>query len=848
MVAAVTGNDLASLAAPIGHGREVNSAHLIRREIGDWLANCAAMYPLVIFLDDLHWADADSLEVLDYLTSLKNSPPILYVAAYRSEDEKHHGPLEDFLTQIRRNRPVDLLNLQPLTQPDVHNLVEAFHGPCSPQLADYLYQRAEGHPLFTVELLNDLLAQNLLQQDQGGFWLPPALSVPIPAYLKQLINQRVMRAGVTVGQLLAAAAVAGETWSLTQIEPVLQMAETDLLDALQSALQADLIVMVDDRAERYRFAHGLIREVLYTQQLARLRKRIHAQIAFEMMRQQTEDVQAMAYHFLEAGCWDEAMDACLAAGEAASRYFANLSALHWYQKALHAATQPGVTRTTGEILAVYDRLGRSYLSVGQRKEAESTYTRMRDFARLNGDLKSEGNALVQLSYVYGMLYQTDLAERAAMQALEIAGKTLDAELLSNAHCNLGGIDILRGRLEEAKDHFDAVAEHGDQSGEAIPFLYSLRMQSYLSIWSGQYERARSFAQTVIDLRGRVTDPLVVIGAHQNLGFAQIEMGLYADAYQIIRAVVDAAEQSGNIHHQVPRLLNLLGYLYLELGDAKEALMWDQKALANALQIQDQNIESRRYSLLNIATDQLHLGRLFEAHNAVAQFEELKDTAEYVYFRYYNRYQLLLAEIHLVEGDYEQANGLAIAARDLAESKGVLKNIAKSYWLEGQAQSHSRRLSAAVQLLEKAVSIADGIGHGSLRWKIRLSLAEASKQAGKPVVEIVQQARKLMDQTTYGLAGTSLQETFLASNWFQKLRDLESSLNTGQARYPNGLTEREVEVLSLVADGATNQQIALILHLSVRTVNTHVANILNKTGCENRTAATAFAIQNRLVST
>ena len=84
---------------------------------------------------------------------------------------------------MRRNRQLDLLHLRPLSKDDVERLVTAYYGPSSPGLAAYLHERAEGHPLFTVELLDDLIARDLLSQDRDGFWLAPEGSVPVPTFL-----------------------------------------------------------------------------------------------------------------------------------------------------------------------------------------------------------------------------------------------------------------------------------------------------------------------------------------------------------------------------------------------------------------------------------------------------------------------------------------------------------------------------------------------------------------------------------------------------------------------------------------------------------------------------------------
>jgi DNA-binding NarL/FixJ family response regulator len=113
--------------------------------------------------------------------------------------------------------------------------------------------------------------------------------------------------------------------------------------------------------------------------------------------------------------------------------------------------------------------------------------------------------------------------------------------------------------------------------------------------------------------------------------------------------------------------------------------------------------------------------------------------------------------------------------------------------------------------------------------------------------MVRQARELINQTIQALSGSPLQSVFLTSHWVKQMEDLEQIATLEKPAFPAGLTQREVEVLQLVARGATNQQVADVLHISVRTVNTHMTNILNKIGCDNRTAASAFAIEHNLVS-
>lgn len=842
--ASSAGFSLETLPAPLGQGSEAQSFLHLKQAMANWLKSCAVTQPLVILLDDLHWADVDSLEMLNALTQ-PTPAPILFIATYRSEEGHLQHAFYDYLPRFQRNRTFDLLQLEALTDSDIERFVTVAHGACTPALVAYLHERAEGHPLFTVGLLDDLVAQNLLVQGADGKWMPPAHSVPVPGMLKQLITQRVSRLGEQVARLLTVAAVAGEMWSLKIVEPLVALSEDDLLNAVDTALQAEIIKFEDAREEIYAFSHGLIREVLYTNQFTRRRKRIHQQIAEAYEQQQPENVVAMAYHAMEGEQWVKAVAFCLTAGEQAAKRYASYSALGWYQQALDAAEWAGDSFDSALLFDIYDRLARTWMALGRRDEAILLYKRTSDLAQKKGDRLAEGYALVKLSVLYTRQFQFDLAEKAAYQALKTAEPTGDSQLMSTVHDNLGGVLLLSGQVEQATNHYTLARQNANLSGDSSQHIDRLRMNAYWATWLGQYPVAEEYARQALKISQQASDPLTLAGAYQNLAFAQIELGQFHEAYQTIQTTLKAIETSGSHHHQEPRLMNLMGYLYLDLGNAREALAWDQKALAAIQATHSNSLEMRRYTLLNIATDYLHLGKPEAVQEAIHQFEAVKEGAEFAYFRYFNRYQLLMCEFLLHQQKFNQAIDLAQEARELAEVHGVLKNIAKSHWFEGQACAALKRFGDAVVHLEKAVEIADGIQHGSLRWKIRLSLAEGLRLAGKSSEEVIRQAREMIEQTIHALSGSPLQEVFLASEWIRQLAKLELNRTPEPLAYPAGLTSREVEVLKLVAQGATNQQVADTLHISVRTVNTHMTNILNKLGLDNRTAASAFAIQHKL---
>ncbi len=843
-----TGVAMDELPAPFGAAPQARSLRTLTQALGDWLSAIAAAHPLVVLLDDLHWAEADSLEVLDQLTGALANQPILFIATYRSEEAWRGQSLYRFLPTLHRNHRAETLRLRPLTKDDVAQLAAAYHGACHPRLVDYLYGRAEGHPLFTVELLHDLVDQRLLARGAEGLWLPPDQSVPVPTLLRQVILQRVTRLGETAEALLSHASLVGETWALHVVEHLLDVSEDALLAALDNALKADLIRVFDERNERYQFTHGLIREVLYSEQNPRRRRRLHERIGHYLEAQVPLDSARIAYHFLEAEVWSKAAHYHFVAGDQAARSFAMHRAIELFERALLTARREAPSAIGREEIDIYEHLGNAYRVLDQLVDAEHAYAEMYETALRMGALPSQCLALIHLAQTRVSQYRLSQALQTAQDALALA-EQLDDPLLARAHAVLGMARLIRGDSGQAREHFERFAAQGVSSGDFVIQSDMYRQRAYLDVWSGSYGDAERNAARSLECGLKSGNLLQITGGYQILSFSQIEAGHYAEAHQCIRAALDLTGTSEDYHHQLTRLRNQMGYLYLELGDASQALEWDQRALAASYDNEGvSRYEMRRYSLLNVATDLLHLGRLEEAHEYAARFEAMQNDPDYARFRYQNRYLLLMSELRLAEQRYNEAISYAHEARAMATEYHAPKNLARSHWLEGRVLLELRQYAAARASLEQAARIADEIAHGSLRWKIRISLARAQRSSGEAPDETLAQARAMIRQAARLLAGSPLQASFDAAEWLAQCDAAVQPAAPVRVAYPAGLTEREVEILRLVAGGATNQQIADMLVISPRTVNTHITNILNKTGCDNRTAASAFAMKHNLLTT
>ena len=206
--------------------------------------------------------------------------------------------------------------------------------------------------------------------------------------------------------------------------------------------------------------------------------------------------------------------------------------------------------------------------------------------------------------------------------------------------------------------------YAQSSGDHSVLSNISRQQAYIAIWSSRYREGERLALAALEHARSAHDILLITGGMQILSHARIELGKYEQAYQDLLSALEAGETIGLHHHQLPRFLNQMGYLHQELGDAESALEWDRRALAASRHDVQPVHEMERYSLLNVTADLVRLGRLDEALDSLAEFEAIKDLTEFVRFRYFNRYQLLLAEMDLARGDFLSAQEQALAAREV----------------------------------------------------------------------------------------------------------------------------------------------------------------------------------------
>jgi predicted ATPase len=266
--------------------------------ITTFLKNASQTQPLMLVLDDLHWADRSSLLLLEFIAREISKSHLLLIGTYRQTEVSQQHPLSHTVGNLIRQQDFLRVQLQGMTPQEVEQLLAlAIRDRPSPHLVEAVHGRTEGNPLFVIEIIR-MLRQEGLEEGQDHI-------TRIPSGVRDAIGRRLSRLSQRCNQVLTTASVIGKEFDFKLLAALSDViAEEELLAAIDEALAAHLIEESSGGTERYRFSHALIQEVLAKEISASREVRLHARIgeALEELYGANTEAHAgeLAYHFLQA--------------------------------------------------------------------------------------------------------------------------------------------------------------------------------------------------------------------------------------------------------------------------------------------------------------------------------------------------------------------------------------------------------------------------------------------------------------------------------------------------------------------------------------------------------------------
>ncbi len=316
---------------------------------------CAALAeraPLMLVIEDVHWADSGSLDVVRYLArrSRLNKLPVLIVMTYRDVELDAACCLDDILYDLTRERLAFRLKLNRFDREQTRALLDVmFQEKISAEFLDAIYRETDGNQFFVEELCKALVADGQLYRRDGRWQRPNMGELKLPQSVRGAIQARVGRLPDAAQEALRWAAVIGREFDFGTLKWASEMEEETLIDALEMAERAQLIselkperyARVRAGAETFAFAHALTVTALRESMSAIRRRRLHRQVANALAQQYPDNYEALAYHYAEAGDIENARRYYLKAGDRALAVYTNQEAERHYRTALELSESEG---------------------------------------------------------------------------------------------------------------------------------------------------------------------------------------------------------------------------------------------------------------------------------------------------------------------------------------------------------------------------------------------------------------------------------------------------------------------------------------------------------------------------
>ena len=741
--------------------------------IAGFLGGASQSRPLVLVLDDLHWADEPSLLLLSFVARRLADTGLLIVGTYRDIELGRHHPLAETLADLGAVEGARRIALHGLAPEGIASFIELTAGVDRPppDLAEAIRDQTGGNPFFIGEVVRLMAAEGRLGEDQAR------REVAIPQGVREVVGRRLDRLPEQANDVLRLAAVCGREFDLEVLERVSRHPPETVSGALAAATGARLIAESREMPGRYSFAHALVGETLHAEVPAARRAVIHREIgeAIEALYPDEVDERLghIAHHYLEAGRavdTERAVDYASRAAARAAERLAHEDAANLYARALEALELDGAGQPERRLELLLD-LGLAQRRAARAREARATLERAAALARrldrpeelaravlgicllaeagvldeplialLEEALAAvgEGDSPLRSQLLGGLaaqLYWVDPAGRSdelGIEALEMARRLDDPEALALALVRrqfTGGIapDETERRMRESSEMHELAKRRGDLELEVRAHVYRLRDRLEIGDIRGVDADLAAYERLAAELR----QPQFLWHIPLLRGMRALIDGRFDDAESLAQEALAGGERA-----QEP-----VSAMFYAIQDSQlrrlRARPEDVRRLEQSLPVLGDLVE--RYPAIpawrcSLAATQAVLGHVGEAR---AVFEPLaaNDFGDLPRDSQWAISLGLLAETAAFLGDAPRAerlyqlllplDGLVIVGGRAAVSQGPIARVL------GVVAAATGRTREAVRHIGEALEMSDRMGDRPMSARTRLQLAELLLGRGEP---------------------------------------------------------------------------------------------------------------------
>ena len=499
-----------------------------------FLTRASRTQPLVLVLDDLHWADQPSLLLLEFMAKELSGARLLLVGTYRDMELSRGHRLSTTLGELNRERLFQRVLLRGLDLDDVGRFIELASGVNPPiGLVEAVHRQTEGNPLFVTEVVRLLVQQGDLTSEELS--TRDSWSVRIPEGVREVIGRRLDRLSERCNETLTVASIIGREFTLDLVKPLIEdLTEDRLLEVLDEALASRVIEELPKTVGRYQFTHALIQETLAGELATSRKVRLHARVAQAMEElygsESDSHASELAYHYAEAAPVlgsDKLVYYSLIAGERALASFANEEALAHFESALAVkdisltAAEPASDPETAALLFGRGRAQAATLPRHRIHEAVTSLSRALDYYAEAGE-PDRAVAVAEYPF-YPLIGQRIGNDQLIARALALVDPDSPrAGRLLSRYGRLMGLE--EGDYDGAQDAFDKALAIARREGDPVLEMRTLADAANVDLIHLRFQESLDKSMRAIDLAGRTDDPHTKVLASYTAVLDNLQLG------------------------------------------------------------------------------------------------------------------------------------------------------------------------------------------------------------------------------------------------------------------------------------------------------------------------------------
>ena len=670
--------------------------------------------PVILFLDDIHWADSASLELFSYLVRNAYENHIFVCSTYRPEEVMNgnieRGLMASTMHKLSRIHRLERVSLKPFSKANVSDILSSVFKPLQypAELVDLVFDETEGNPFFVEELLKSLIENKILEYVDGNIVLKPAETISLPSSIRDLVLDRIDKLPSELQELLRIAATVGQEFSLKLLSLVTDKNEGHIQDILDSGMDANIIKedfsTVD---EKFSFTHCKMREVLYYSLRESKRERFHLKIAHVIEKIFANDLEEhyeeLAQHYYFSRNKEKAFKYIMLFARNVQASYATHEAISYYNKTVEIYdlfTDQDKKKYKPDYIKILLDLGKLHHITGEYdKSLENltlsselnpdsydvflnlgiVYVKKADYEKALENFKKAStktendselaNIETNMSYVYFRVSDFNASEKLARKAIQRLEDKNISLVTAEAYKNLGTVYYAKEMYTQAINYYTKSLEISLQLNDKRAVANSYNNLGSVYYCKNDFNKAIDHLEKCLAIREEIGDKSGIVYSYNNIGNIYYNRGEYENSEKYYLLCLNISKEIGE-QAAVTASFNNLGNVYLAQEEFDVAEEHYLKSLDVSQRIGEKSGIARAYT---------GLGNVYfnknEFNKAFVFYSDCLDVRKQVNDRSGMSFALIhMAFTSISSGKFEEAVEYFLEGSHLKEAIGDIEGV------------------------------------------------------------------------------------------------------------------------------------------------------------------------------